>query len=492
MKRIRYLTLLMVLLCGIVARAQDEFNPTSPAEPNQIPTKLILVASPADGGSVSGSGSYTPGTNVTARASKNTGFKFVSWTDEKGNVVSTDASYSFAKGDLDERLTANFAFVPDAPKEPDELMGRYRVTLVGEEGYSSISGGGVYAVGSSVTVKVNTISGFDFIGWYDGETLKSENTSYTFTMEARAVTLTARFKFNPDAPAEPSELFGIYALNLLAEEGGTVSVSPSGSRFQVGTNLRLTANTNSGYEFTGWYKDGEFYTIDTQVNYTMEAKAVEFKAHYKYVPDSPKEPNSAGERTFSFTLYNVNCKPGDTVDYPIYLTWNSALKDMSFQLTFNENLVPDLSSYTVSEKASGYSVSYTDGDVIDGNKAYVFTLSGGTLEDSGNTILLSFKIPIPTTMETGIYYPVTINQISMTNADDTTQTAGARNGRVSVYKNGDSNGDNEVDIFDVTNVVSDVLGTTPEVFIKEVSDINEDDEIDIFDVTGIVTIILGE
>lgn len=493
MKRIRYLTLLMVLLCGIVARAQDEFNPISPAEPNQIPTKLILVANPKDGGSVSGANTYTPGTSVTAYASPSTGFDFVNWTNEKGEIVSTERSYSFIKGDVDEKLTANFSFNPSAPKEPtEELVPRYRLTLVAEEG-GSVSGDGVYGVGESITIRANTNSYFDFVGWYDNAgTLKSADANYTFPMTNQPLTLTAKFKFNPNSPSEPDELFGIFALNLSAEEGGSVSVSPSGNKFQVGTSLQLYAYTNSGYEFTGWYKDGEFYTADASTSYTMENKAVSFKAHYKYVPDSPKEPTPAGERTFSFTLYNVNCKPGDTIDYPIYLTWKEKLKDMSFQLTFKGELQPDLANVTLSDKASGYTLNRTDGEAPEGYNAYVYTLTGGTLEDEGNTILLNFRIPIPSDMETGLYYPVTINQISMTTADDTTQTAAGRNGRVSVYKNGDSNGDNEVDIFDVTNVVSDVLGTTPEVFIKEVSDVNEDDEIDIFDVTGIVTIILGE
>ena len=364
--------------------------------------------------------------------------------------------------------------------------------LVGEEGYSSISGAGVYTVGASVTVNVYTLEGFDFIGWYEGDELKSSDTQYTFTMEARPLTLTARFNFNPDAPAEPDELIAVYRLNLLAEEGGSVSVSPSGTRFEVGTSLTLTASTNTGYEFTGWYKDGEFYTADNEFVFVMEAKRVEFKAHYKYVPDSPLEPETAGERTFSFTLYNVNCKPGDTVDYPIYFTWNNDLKDISFQLTFNENLQPDLSNYEKSEKASSYNVSYTNGETIAGNNAYVFTLSDGTLEGSGNTILLSFKIPIPSTMETGLYYPVTINQISVTNADGSTQTAGARNGRVSVYKNGDSNGDNEVDILDQINLITHITGKQPEVFIEEVSNVNGDEEVDVLDAIGVIEIILNK
>lgn len=87
-------------------------------------------------------------------------------------------------------------------------------------------------------------------------------------------------------------------------------------------------------------------------------------------------------------------------------------------------------------------------------------------------------------METGQYYPVTINQVSMTISDETTETtigAKVRNGRVSVYKLGDSNGDNVVDIKDKINAISYLLGDSPEVFIKEVGDVNNDEKVTVTD-----------
>ena len=51
MKRIRYLSLMLVLLCGTALWAQDDFNPTSPDEPGGplvSKSKLTLVANPED------------------------------------------------------------------------------------------------------------------------------------------------------------------------------------------------------------------------------------------------------------------------------------------------------------------------------------------------------------------------------------------------------------------------------------------------------------
>lgn len=496
MKRIRYLTLLLLLLCGIMARAQDDFNPTSPSEPGQIPvtSKLTLVASPEEGGSVSGGGKYTSGTSVTARATANTGWSFVNWTDENGTVKSTARNYTFEKGNDNETLTANFVFVPNAPSEPDDIDASlpHKLTLVAEDG-GSVSGGGRYTNGTSVNIRASANSNiYEFVGWFneDGEQI-SDNSSYRYTMGTKAVTLTARFKFVPDSPSEPDELKNIYTLKLTAEEGGTVSASNDKYRLEEGTNTTIRANTNTGYEFTGWYKDGSLYASESSFNYTMESGNVEFVAHFKYMPDSPNEPSPAEEKKYSFTLYNINCKPGDVIEYPVYLNCKEDAKDMTFQLTFDERLNPDLDNVVLTESATGYTVSRVEGTALEGNKAYVYTLTGGTLA-TGDYKFLNFSIPIPSDMETGQYYPVTINQISMTRPDNTTQTAGSRNGRVSVYKRGDTNGDNEVNSADVLNIVSVALQKETEVFIEEVSDIDEDGEYSSADVLGIVNIALGK
>ncbi len=56
MKRIRYLSLLMLLLCSISTWGQNEFNPTDPPEPGLPPMKLEIQVVPSDAGSVSGAG----------------------------------------------------------------------------------------------------------------------------------------------------------------------------------------------------------------------------------------------------------------------------------------------------------------------------------------------------------------------------------------------------------------------------------------------------
>ena len=56
---------------------------------------ITISADPTNGGSVSGGGSFQQGQTCTVLATANNGYSFANWT-ENGNVVSTNANYSFA------------------------------------------------------------------------------------------------------------------------------------------------------------------------------------------------------------------------------------------------------------------------------------------------------------------------------------------------------------------------------------------------------------
>ena len=71
-------------------------------------TAVVITASadPAEGGSVSGSGSYAPGHFCNLTATANYGYTFISWTKD-GEVVSYLSSYTFVAED-DAEYVANF------------------------------------------------------------------------------------------------------------------------------------------------------------------------------------------------------------------------------------------------------------------------------------------------------------------------------------------------------------------------------------------------
>lgn len=502
-KRIRYLMLMLLLVGSTSLWAQDDFNPADPPEPELPAMRLDLRITPSEAGSVSGSGRYSPGKKVNVSAYGNTGFRFEKWTNAAGETVSAIQEFTYTKGERHETLTAHFVFDPDSPADPAEprTILFFKLALAATEG-GSVSGGGSYLEGSNVTLRASCDTGYDFVGWFDANGNKlSGNTTFYYTTTARHVMLTGRFVFNPSSPSEPSpsNLRPKHTLTATCNEGG--SINWSSQRLMEGQSVTLSASVNSGYTFLGWFLNGELYTMMKQFSYTVSTEAVQdFEARFEFTPDSPPEPAMPPvKKEFTFTLYNKVCKAGDTIKFPVYLTTTEELHDMYFQLTFPKDMRPEVETAEISPKAVGYTVSLseiTDPEVlalpsVDENAA-VYTLSfiGGQME-AGNTVLLNFTIHVDKDIDTGKGYPVRINQVSMMLADGRTITAATRNGRVSVYKRGDTNGDDVVNVIDVTNTISFVLGEPPLEFIIETADTNGYDGINVVDVTNIIDIILN-
>lgn len=470
--------MLMLLLVGSTSLwAQDDFNPADPPEPELPAMRLDLRITPSEAGSVWGSGRYSPGKNVSLNAYANTGFRFVRWTNANGETVSTVQNFTYTKREGHEQLTANFVFDPDAPADPAEprTIMYYKLALTATEG-GSVYGGGSYLADRQVTLQAYCDTGFDFVGWFDGDNnCLSTSTTFNYTTTAKHVMLTGRFVFNPNNPSDPSPstLKPKHNLTATCSEGGSISWTTQ--RLQEGQSVTLTAYTNDGYSFLGWYLDGELYTTLSQFSYTVTSETVQdFDARWEFTPDSPTEPGTPTTTKHAFFLMNKVTKPGATVKFPIYLSSVKTLTDMTFQLEFPEVLTPDFETVEMSEKSVGYSVSYTKVDA----KNYVFTLTGGTVP-AGNAALLVFTIHVADDIATAQNYPVKINQVSVAEEGGGTVTASTHNGRLSVYKNGDVNGDNDVDALDaalVLQYVAHKFGDENTDFIIETANVNDSEE----------------
>lgn len=487
MRRIRYLSVLVFMLCSVALWAQDDFNPGSPGEPGVPPRKLTLKAIPENGGTPYGGGRYVPGTNIGIRVSCADGFIFEKWTDEEGNEISSSGSFSYKKGNDDEVLIAHFQFDPNAPTEPSEpaLIQYFRLTLAAETG-GSVSGGGRYLSGKYINISASVEEGFKFVNWTNSKgEIVSTSRSFSYKTTAENETLTAHFTYDPDNPVEPSDPILRHNIVALTEDGGTVSVGSK--RLLEGKTTTVKATPNTGYKFMGWYLNGELYTSLKSFSYTMGKENVEFVAVFEFDPSNPSEPSMPEDKKYSFYLMTVIGKPGDVLDVPLTLSNLEDLHDMTFQITFPAGLVPDLEEIYISNKAEGYDVSLAAVD----DTMYVFSMIGGKIP-AGSSELLRFRVSVPEEYITGTSGRVKINQVSVTESDGTHLTASTRNGRIAIYKRGDSNGDNVVNITDAMNLIANMLEQETEVFIKEVSDLNGDNEINVTDAMGVVNIVLGE
>lgn len=486
MTKIRYLSMAMVLLVSIFAHGQGTFNPTSPIEPGAptIYSRIMVVADPAEGGSVYGGGKYAVGASQRIQASVNSGYRLAYWSDAEGNVLSTATSFYFTNTENLDVLTAHFEFIPSSPNEPVTPSATlyYQLKVQSTEG-GSVSGGGKYQAGNVVKLSAYNETGYDFVNWtnQDGEIVSTSST-FNYTTREQKDTLTAKFRFNPAGPGEPDEPVVRHKVNVRCSEGGTFS--GTSGMVLTGNTATLYAYTNSGYEFMGWYLNGEFYTALPNFSYTMGVEDVDFYALFRFNPASPSEPLMPALDKYSYYLMTINGSPGKTIEYPLYMANSVEARDMTFQLTFPSALMPRLDEVGLSELATGYTTSAT----AINDTVYVFSMIGGTLP-AATTKLLTFYVDIPAEISTGFSRQVKINQISVMEEDGTTVTAHTRNGRMGVYKMGDVNGDDQVNITDVVGTLNLIKDTADESLIKEVADPNEDGEINITDVVGIIEII---
>lgn len=506
MTRLRFIitSLVTLLMSGVTSRAQENFNPASPGEPG-VPkaySRVVLKQNISDAGSVSGEGRYIVGQSVNVYAYTNTGYSFASWTDTKGNVLSRNRSYTFTNTEKSDTLIANYTFLPDSPPSPSEpsLQLYYRLGLKPTTGLS-VSGAGRYQAGNSVYVSAYVESGYSFLGWYNSAGEKvSSSTGFNFTVPVDGDTLTARCVFNPNTPSEPGEPILRHSVSVSNAEGGYWG--GTSGRVLEGQVFSLYAYPNSGYVFKGWYLNGELYTLLNSFNYTMGKENVDFHARFEFDPSAPAEPdmpeittNPDGTSKFAYSFYlmSMNGMPGTILNYPIMFTNAKETRDMLIRITFPENFAPDPSTAVLGKSCEGYTVTISEAtDTIsiieEGSKLWDFSFVGGkTL--AGTDALLTFQVPIPDSVTTGRKNLVKINQIRLIEPDGQKVTAKTRNGHIGVYKRGDSNGDNDINVMDVISTISIINGVTDDKLIPEVADTNDDNNVDVQDIIGIIEII---
>ena len=117
------------------------YDPSDLPEPGEARfyRMLTLKANPEEAASsFSGAGEHINGTSFTVSTYANSYYIFQNWTDEEGNVVSEERSFSYTMPNRHTTLTANFRFDfdPDSPGDPGTpsiddqgITGKPRMTM---------------------------------------------------------------------------------------------------------------------------------------------------------------------------------------------------------------------------------------------------------------------------------------------------------------------------------------------------------------------------
>lgn len=95
----------------------------------------------------------------------------------------------------------------------------------------------------------------------------STSSRFSYVTQEKKETLTANFRFNPGSPGEPDEPIVRHRVKVECSEGG--NFSGTSGLVLTGNSVSLWASANSGYEFLGWYMNGEFSTALPNFTFTI-------------------------------------------------------------------------------------------------------------------------------------------------------------------------------------------------------------------------------
>lgn len=145
---------------------------------------VAASASPVEGGTITGAGSYEEGAQCSLVATPAAGFAFDGWF-ENGQLVSNDPTLTFAVN-ADRTLVAEFA------ESTDIIIN----VSTDEPTNTTVSGGGTYQPGDTVNLHTAPNQGapVTFNGWKEGSTVLSTQQNYSFTAE-RSMNIVADWSY---------------------------------------------------------------------------------------------------------------------------------------------------------------------------------------------------------------------------------------------------------------------------------------------------------
>ena len=226
---------------SIVATLNDGCKIASASYLHLIPTFDISASvSPANSGTITGTGNYSYGETAELIATPETGYDFVNWTED-GMEVSTNANYSFTVNET-RTLVANF-----------ELQTFDISASVSPANSGTITGTGNYSYGETADLIATPETGYDFVNWTENGTEVSTNTNYSFTVNETR-TLVANFEL---------QTFNISA-NVSPANSGTIT---GAGNYSYGETAELIATPETGYDFVNWTEDGT--EVSTNANYSF-------------------------------------------------------------------------------------------------------------------------------------------------------------------------------------------------------------------------------
>jgi uncharacterized repeat protein (TIGR02543 family) len=396
------------------------------------PVAITVSANPANGGAVTGAGTYEPGATVTLTATANEGYTFANWT-KNGVVMSTSATYSFTVSTA-AAYVANFtlnSYTVTATANPAEggtvSFGRNRDDLVYdfEDGWQNWTA----FKGTTGTSSHNWMHNTEYVAYdSNGNQIVPECHNSSTGMMLSESYISASTSGGSGTAVTPDNYlvspqirlggsFTFYAASRMSNypaEKFSVLVSESGNNsasYFTHTELTVTLSDNSWHEYTvdlsaysgmGYVAIRHWDCNDQHLLYVDDVTIVEGQdgstgsgnfnygetcvvtaipnAEYNFVNWTENGTAVSSDATYAFTVTGdralvANFSQNLGTQYTITANANpTAGGTVSGAGTYNENGTCTLTATA----ATGYTfVNWTkDGVAVSTNATYSFTVTG--------------------------------------------------------------------------------------------------------------------
>jgi uncharacterized repeat protein (TIGR02543 family) len=293
--------LIIAGIAGIVLAVLFAVRPGCAPEPSY---RLSVAVNPVEAGEVGSSPAYDEygaDTQVTLTAAPSAGYEFASWS---GDASGTELVVTVTM-DSNKSVTANFRVI------------QYTLaTLVSPPGGGLVGPeGGIYDIGSMVTLRATPAADYDFVSW-SGDASGTEPV-VTITMDSNK-SVTANFRITQ------------YTLttSVSPPEGGLVI--PGGGIYGIGSTVTLTVTPAADYEFVSW--SGDASGTEPVVTITMDSnKSV--TANFVATIQEIREVMPSGISGSAMVFSNV-LERGEIIEGFVELTGEYYSQDWSFDWNF--------------------------------------------------------------------------------------------------------------------------------------------------------------
>ena len=238
------------------------FEPTNPPEPS-IKLYVTVDIDPEEGGTTSGSGSFTSGQKTTVKANVKADYEFLYWTLNGYKLSTTATSFTYQVADTNARFVAHVAkkHIITLETKP-RAAGKSTMTIDGTK-YTTNPNKVSAKVAKGKKINFTTTSSntadYPFRHWTINDVVYSTSTSFEYTVGDKDANVVAIYDyvgsgdttlFNPTSPPEP-DLREDITIEVYTNDSA-VGIADGGGIYPYGTIVTLNAYPAEGFAFRYW------------------------------------------------------------------------------------------------------------------------------------------------------------------------------------------------------------------------------------------------